>query len=1149
MFKSLLWIIFIFLIPLTTYANERVLLISSYNSSFPTYFEQINGVKSVLDSLEINLDVESLDTKRFNDSTIYDLNYQLLNYKLSKGEKYRAILVSDDNALDFALSVQNRLFKSIPIIFLGINDLEKALLQNQNPFVTGIVEEVSIEETLDIMVKLFPLTQKVYVISDVTKTGNIDLKSFYEFANSKSDLTVENISLKNYSFSELGAVLKGIEEKSPVLLLSALQDKNGEAMDFQCSLNLISQNLDAPLFHLYQHGLGNGIIGGKLISQYEQGRRAASIVTKLINGEGFSKIKVLYESPNYYMFDYNELEKFNVDMSLLPKSSVIINRPISLFDKYKNIFIIVVLFIASQSVIIFLLFISNHKRKRIQTELEDQVSDYKVLNDEFQGLNGDYKNLNKQLFLKNNDLLAAEEELRANLEELALKNEDYEISEERFRLAVEASNNGIWDWNLINNEVYFSPMWKKIIGYKDDELPNVFETWKSNMFEEDLDLALKRIDQFIKGENREYMIEFRMKHKNGKLVNILSKGLLMRDKQGEAYRIIGTHEDLTPRYLYEQNLKTQVEENLSLYEEYKTISEELIQKNNDLIETEDKLRNNLKSIEEKNYLLTESEEKYRLLFNNINEAFALHEIITDENNEPIDFIYRDVNPIFLQNVGVKYEDLVNKKASELFHGIKLNWIDRYGKVALTGESDYFLDHSSTLGKSYDVHVFCPKKGFFGAIFKDVTETLQAEKELMAERERISYVLEGTKAGTWDWDIENDEIITNERWANIIGFKGEEIGVLSYRHWMESLHNDDIVRISTTLGKVFSREIDYYDVEYRQKHKSGNYIWVHARGDIMEWTGLGKPLRMCGIHLDITKRKEAEIKLIESEKRFKTIFDKSRTVMFLVDPTNLRIVDVNDSAIRYYGYSKSEFLKLSGLDISILSYDELRIKLRTAVETGRNYFSTAHKLKSGELRNVDVYLSLIDVDNKKMLHVLIIDTTKAVEAGYQLRKVNQRFVGLENIIHYNAKSINDLLDFTLKQIIDYTQSDIGAVYHFEQEKNLFLLNNYSGDMQLTVNYDEGCNVDNLECLSTAVRLKEAVIINEPYSKYSFLKKENIDHLMYKSITIPVIDQDNVVALFWLGSKTNNYSQFHVKQVMLLLETAWILVERQKYQDKK
>ncbi|MCW3785060.1 ABC transporter substrate binding protein [Plebeiibacterium sediminum] len=1151
--NKLVWIV-IFIQVAFTYQvwasnTDRVLLISSYNSSFPTYFQQIEGIKSVLDSLEIQLDIESLDSKRFNDSIIYKLNGQLLSHKLSKGLKYKAIIVSDDNALDFILQRQERLFKGVPIVFLGVNDINKAIIQNQNPLITGVGEMVSMEETINVMLKLFPEKKQLYVISDATKTGKVDLENFTDVIKKYEGVEVFTVSLENFSFEEMGYVLQQVDEEVPVLLLSALQDKNGNTMDFYSSLKLVKAHLKSPLFHLFQHGMGRGILGGKLVSHYEQGKSAAIIVSRLLYGEDISNIKVQYESLNHYEFDYYELEKYNVDKSLLPSTSVIINMPDNVFYKYRKTIILILCFLLVQLAIIVLLIINVRRKRKAQKDLVDQVSEYQSLNEEYVSLNEQYQSINEELNTKNNDLLAAEEELRANLEELAESNRAFEISEERFKLAAEASNNGVWDWNLITNEVYFSPVWKQILGYEDDELLNVFETWKDNMYEEDVNEALAHIDKYIKGESVIYRTEFRMKHKNGKLKNILSQGLMMRDSNGKAYRMIGSHEDLTSRYHYEENLKAQIEENLSLYEEYKTISEELILKNEALIKSEDIVKRNYKALEEKTQQLIESEEKYRLLFNNINEAFALHEIITDDNDNPTDFIYRDVNPVFLKNVGLRYEDLVGKKATELFPGIKLTWIDRYGKVALTGQSDYFLDHSSKLGKSYDVHVFCPKTGFFGAIFKDVTETLKAEKELMAERERISYVLEGTKAGTWDWDIEKDEIVINERWANIIGYKKDEVGILSYREWMKSLHEDDIIRISSTLGKVFSREIDYYDVEYRQKHKNGNYLWLHARGDIMEWTGLGKPLRMCGIHLDITSRKEAELKVIESEKRFKTIFDKSRTIMVLVNPATLQIVDVNDSAILFYGYTKEEFLKLTGLDIAVLSFDELRVKIRVALEKGKNYFSTKHKLKSGEIRNVDIYLSLIDVDHKKMLHIIIIDTTKAVEAEYQLRKVNQRFIGLENIIHYSANSINDLLDFTLKQVIDYTQSDTGAVYHYDEDKNLFVLNNFSNDVRLSLTFDSGNNINNLDCLSRAVRLKEAVIINDPKSSYPFIKEETADKFgAYKSIAIPVLENDKVVSIFWLGSKTNQYSKFHVEQVMLLLETAWILVERQRLQDQ-
>ena len=119
--NKLVWIVILLQVTFTYQVwasnTDRILLISSYNSSFPTYFQQIEGLKSILDSLDIQLDIESLDSKRFNDSIIYTLNSQLLSHKLSKGLKYKAIIVSDDNALDFVLQRQKHLFSGVPIVF------------------------------------------------------------------------------------------------------------------------------------------------------------------------------------------------------------------------------------------------------------------------------------------------------------------------------------------------------------------------------------------------------------------------------------------------------------------------------------------------------------------------------------------------------------------------------------------------------------------------------------------------------------------------------------------------------------------------------------------------------------------------------------------------------------------------------------------------------------------------------------------------------------------------------------------------------------------------------------------------------------------------------------------------------------------------
>ena len=146
--------------------NKNVLLISSYNSRFPTYFQQINAIKSVLDTAHFNLDVEFMDSKRFTGPTTYNLFYKSLKNKLENGAKYDALLTADDDAFNFVLQNEDELFKNIPIVFFGVNNIKKAIKQNANPNVTGVVESVSMKETIELMIRLFPETGSVYCISD-----------------------------------------------------------------------------------------------------------------------------------------------------------------------------------------------------------------------------------------------------------------------------------------------------------------------------------------------------------------------------------------------------------------------------------------------------------------------------------------------------------------------------------------------------------------------------------------------------------------------------------------------------------------------------------------------------------------------------------------------------------------------------------------------------------------------------------------------------------------------------------------------------------------------------------------------------------------------------------------------------------------------
>lgn len=148
---------------------------------------------------------------------------------------------------------------------------------------------------------------------------------------------------------------------------------------------------------------------------------------------------------------------------------------------------------------------------------------------------------------------------------------------------------------------------------------------------------------------------------------------------------------------------------------------------------------------------------------------------------------------------------------------------------------------------------------------------QASSKLLAEQERTKEILKGTNAGTWHWNIETEELNINDRWAEIIGYTLEELSPVKISTWSSSLHPDDLIQATKELEKHFSHEIDYYDVEFRQKHKNGEWIWINARGKVVVWGDDDTPKRMTGTHLDITGRKNAEEKLLH-QAHFDTLTD-------------------------------------------------------------------------------------------------------------------------------------------------------------------------------------------------------------------------------------------------------------------------------------
>ncbi len=126
------------------------------------------------------------------------------------------------------------------------------------------------------------------------------------------------------------------------------------------------------------------------------------------------------------------------------------------------------------------------------------------------------------------------------------------------------------------------------------------------------------------------------------------------------------------------------------------------------------------------------------------------------------------------------------------------------------------------------------------------------RNLKSSERRAKAVIEGTRIGTWEWNVQTGETVFNERWANICGYQLDELEPVSIDTWLGLAHPDDLTVSEQLLNAHFSGELPEYDFRCRMKHKDGRWIWVHDRGRVFEWTEDGKPLLMYGTHADVTE---------------------------------------------------------------------------------------------------------------------------------------------------------------------------------------------------------------------------------------------------------------------------------------------------------
>ncbi|HXE74771.1 MAG TPA: PAS domain S-box protein [Candidatus Xenobia bacterium] len=261
-----------------------------------------------------------------------------------------------------------------------------------------------------------------------------------------------------------------------------------------------------------------------------------------------------------------------------------------------------------------------------------------------------------------------------------------------------------------------------------------------------------------------------------------------------------------------------------------------------------------------------------------------------------------------------------------------------------------------------------------SIANDITERKQMEETLAESQRQLRLALEASGVGLWDWDVRTGALRVSPELKKQIGL-GPNDPWDDYLTWERHLHPDDREGAVSALRAYLDGFWPEYDVEFRLRHKDGSYRWIRSMGTALR-DGTGKPYRMLGAHVDITERKQAEEALRSSESSFRLLFGSNPLPMWVYSRKTLRFLEVNEAAIRNYGYSRDEFLQMTIADIRPAEdVDRLREELSRPRPALQHSGSWRHRLKDGRLLEVEIQSHTLPFAGEDAVLVVAEDVTE------------------------------------------------------------------------------------------------------------------------------------------------------------------------------
>jgi PAS domain S-box-containing protein len=511
-------------------------------------------------------------------------------------------------------------------------------------------------------------------------------------------------------------------------------------------------------------------------------------------------------------------------------------------------------------------------------------------------------------------------------------------SAERLRLAVRASNVGLWDWNLITREVTYSREWKSQLGYEDHEIGNDVGEWESRVHANDLAAARSQLKGSMEGPMASFEVEFRMRHKDGSWRWISSRGQIFRDA-GKPARMLGCHLDITARKQAEAALR-------------------------------------------------DSEAKFAAAFRASPAASGL--LAPDGR-------YVEVNQTLCDLIGYSREEVIGKRAIDL--GIVseeesaklLAAMERKGgalgdiELRMRVRDGSFRDtvSSSTVISLNGV----PHRLSTGI---DITERKRAEAALRESELKFSVAFRSSPVAIAIIGPDGRYVESNEASCKLLGHSREElIGNTVADVGMVLAEDMEKLRENLKRGGGTAS-----NVELRMRVRDGSFRDIAF--STVEVLLNGAPHRI-STALDITERKRAEAALHESEVKFSAAFRSSPVVLAIIGP-NDEYVEVNQAFCKLLGYSREEVLGRRVGDLAFIP-EESRLQLLEGVTRASGSFSSFElrvRARDGTYRDTLSSSTIILLDGVPHRLSSALDITDLKRAEERLRQLNRTYAVLSDI---------------------------------------------------------------------------------------------------------------------------------------------------------